>query len=217
MRIRYVPRILKSFGSGEALSYPIEGYSHLVCRLFRAVATTAHARIVVDSTKSPAGAALLLGMPLQVSFIHLVRDPRATGFSWQRHTVADPAGIRRQTRIGYCRNAASWLYWNSVAELIRKRVTPDRWLRVRYEDFVATPEVILEQVAEQFGLSRNGWPLDGRGLQLGTHHTVEGNPSRFKTGRLKIVPDEEWSKNMPRVARAITVAIAAPLMRAYGY
>jgi hypothetical protein len=121
------------------------------------------------------------------------------------------------TRHSYAYNAASWLYWNLVAELIRKRVDSNNWLRVRYEDFVASPEAVLRQIVEKFRLRTTGWPLQGRVLRLGTHHTVEGNPSRFKKGFQDIKMDDQWSKRMPVAARALSVAITAPLFLSYGY
>lgn len=217
MRIRYVPHMLRALAGGHTFRLPLRAYSDLVCHLFRAISQAANSSILIDSTKSPAGAALLLQLPFDVSFIHLVRDPRATGFSWQRRTVSDLKGTRLMTRIGYARNALSWLYWNLVAELIRRRVNPDAWLRVRYEDFVASPEVVLRQIVDKFGLPTKGWPLRGSVLQLGTHHTVEGNPSRFKTGARLVQIDDQWCTRMPRAARALSVAITAPLFSAYGY
>jgi hypothetical protein len=217
MRVRYVLRMLREVRPGQPSRSPLDAYSELACRLFRSVAAAANADIVVDSTKSPAAAALLLRMPLRVSFIHLVRDPRATGFSWRRSRNADPGGTRHQNRIGYGHNAASWLYWNACAEVIRRRVDPANWLRIRYEDFVSDPEGVLRQVTDKFELPTTNWPLHDCVVRLGTHHTVEGNPSRFKTGPRQIRGDDEWSQRMSKPARAVSVAITAPLFIAYGY
>jgi hypothetical protein len=196
---------------------PVNAYATLACRLFHAVARSAEAAVVVDSTKSPAAAALLLGMPLRASFIHLVRDPRATGYSWRRRQASDLRGTRAQIRMGYERNAATWLYWNAVAECVRRQVPEADWLRVRYEDLAESPEAVLGEIVNKFRLSRAGWPLRGQSLQLGTHHTVEGNPSRFQTGLRAVRPDNQWSTRMPAMARAVTVAVTAPLFVAYGY
>jgi hypothetical protein len=155
--------------------------------------------------------------PFETSFIHLVRDPRATGFSWRRRKAYDPKGARLMTRHTYVRNAASWLYWNCVAEWIRRYVPPRSWLRVRYEDFVAFPEAVLKEITDTFRLPTAGWPLRGHVLRLGIHHTVEGNPSRFTTGPRQIQIDDQWRKEMPIAARALSVAITAPLFVAYGY
>ena len=217
IRIRHVPRMIHHLSAARPAIYPTNRYSEVICRLLRSVAAVAKAEVVVDSTKSPAAAALLLGLPLQTSFVHLVRDPRATGFSWRRHRNFDLEGTREQTRIGYSRNAASWLLWNTLAELIRRQVEPRRWLRVRYEDFASAPENWMRHIASKFELPTSRWPLRGHVLELGTHHTIEGNPSRFKIGPRHIQIDDEWSKQMSRVAQALSVAITAPLFLAYNY
>ncbi len=217
LRVRYVPRLLVGAPRGQGFRSKVKAYSELTDSLLRSIATVANADVVIDSTKTPAAAALLLRMPLDVSFIHLVRDPRATGFSWQRRQVSDLEGTRQMARLGYSHNAASWLWWNATAELIRRRVDSGDWLRIRYEDFVAAPELVLGRLLEKFRLPTTGWPLQGRVLQLGTHHTVEGNPSRFRTGPRHIRADDQWSKDMSKTARAVSIAITAPLFIAYGY
>lgn len=217
MRVRYVPRMLLDSRGGRTATSGLDSYWEVTNRLYRSVATAANASTVIDSTKSPAAAALLLRQPARASFLHLVRDPRATGFSWRRHKDSDPSGARQMIRIGYGRNALSWLYWNSFAELIRRQVDPGDWLRVRYEDFVASPEAVMSQIVERFRLPKAGWPFQDHLLNLGTHHTVEGNPSRFKTGPQEIRIDDQWAREMPRIARAVSVALTAPLFLAYGY
>ncbi len=217
VRVRYVPRMLRDLESGNACDPSLQAYADLTTRLYRAVSTVASANIVVDSTKSPGGGALLLRMPCEVSFIHLVRDPRATGYSWRRHKWSDPGGARRMVRLGYGRNAASWLYWNLSAELIRRHVSTDHWIRVRYEDFATAPERTLRHIAESFKLSTAVWPLSGDLLRLRTHHTVEGNPGRFETGIRRVHLDDQWSQRMPYLARAVSVALTLPLFIAYGY
>jgi hypothetical protein len=120
-------------------------------------------------------------------------------------------------RLGYTGNAGYWIYWNTIAELIRRRVDPSNWLRVSYEDFTAEPEAVLRQIVEKFQLPTEGWPLQGRVLRLGEHHTVEGNPSRFRTGSRPIVYDDQWLREMSSGARVLTAAITSPLFVAYGY
>jgi hypothetical protein len=217
LRVRYVPWLLRGSPPGRGARAALEGYADTVLRLYRSLAETRPAEVVIDSMKTPAAAAFLLRLPLHVSYIHLVRDPRATGFSWQRRRAADLKGTRQQNRLGYGHNAISWLIWNTTAELVRRQVDREHWARVRYEDFVAAPDRVLREVAERFHLPTADWPLEDHLVRLGTHHTVEGNPSRFKTGTIAVSSDDEWEHAVPRWASTISVALTAPLFYAYGY
>lgn len=218
IRVRHIPRIMLNGPWARRDRSDLGSLSDVCASLYRAVGAASGASIVVDSGKTPAVAALLLRMPVEVSFVHLVRDPRATGFSWRRTRFADSNGSRRQVRLGYGRNAVSWMTWNIAAEFIRRRVPPESWVRVRYEDFVTSPEDVVRQLSSQLRLPMSGWPLrNDHTVELGVHHTVEGNPGRFRTGLITIQADDEWSEAMSTSARLATVAVTAPLFVAYGY
>lgn len=54
-------------------------------------------------------------------------------------------------------------------------------------------------------------------VTLRTNHTVAGNPNRFRTGEVRIVPDDEWRTLMSRSDRLCVEALALPLLKRYGY
>ena len=56
-----------------------------------------------------------------------------------------------------------------------------------------------------------------REISLSVDHTVSGNPSRFRTGKIELRPDEEWKVKMRGADKNIVLALTAPLLLTYGY
>jgi hypothetical protein len=176
--------------------------------LYRAVTEATGARLVVDSSKFPAEAAALSGRP-DVRVLHLVRDPRATARSWRRAKAYIPA-------MSTPRSGAYWTGFNAASDAIG-RAFPDRYLRLRYEDFAGDPATALRRTLDLAGLD-DAAPIDGSGTaELGVNHTVTGNPDRLTRGTVRVTPDDAWRDDLPRLDRATAMLLAAPLLRRYGY
>jgi hypothetical protein len=103
------------------------------------------------------------------------------------------------------------------AEVLRRRVPADRWLFLRYEDFAARPRERIEDIFVFLGLHAEPPVLPDGTVELGSSHTVAGNPDRFRTGEVRIVADEEWRRGMPRHEQVLVGLATAPLLRRYGY
>jgi hypothetical protein len=178
--------------------------------VYQAITEIAGARLIIDGSKYPAEAASLLHLPeLDVRVLHLVRDPRATAHSWRRAKGYIPA-------MGVVRSTAYWTYFNAVSDHIG-RSAPQRYLRLRYEDFTASPQLALRSVLELCGLTDKP-PVDDQGrATLGQNHTVTGNPDRLTKGQIFLVPDNAWKKALPPVPRLAATLLAAPLLRRYRY
>ncbi len=174
--------------------------------------------VVVDSSKLPTYAALLDVTPgIDLRILHLVRDPRAVAFSWMRlRRQPDKGATGFMEQRGALKSAALWLLWNLVTELLWAGRT-GRYTRVRYEAFAADPGPVLEAAGAELGLRLVPERLTGSTVEIGTHHTVAGNPSRMRTGPVAIRLDDEWRHRLDRRARLVTTAVTAPLLRRYGY
>jgi hypothetical protein len=176
--------------------------------LYEAVTEVTGARLVVDSSKFPAEAAALAGRS-DVRILHLVRDPRATARSWRRAKAYIPA-------MSTPRSGAYWTGFNAASDAVG-RAFPQRYLRLRYEDFAADPATALRRTLDLVGLD-DPVPVDGAGTAtLGVNHTVTGNPDRLTRGVVRVRPDEAWREDLPRLDRAAAMLLAAPLLRRYGY
>jgi hypothetical protein len=186
--------------------------------LYASVRQTTGAEVVVDSSKSPAFALLLSTVSaLDISFVHLVRDPRGVAYSWsrQKHSPDFPRHLDRQ---GPLTTAMKWVTWNAAAEALITTRPGRRSMRVRYEDFVSRPEGTLRAITKLVGTERDDLPLiDSSTARLGPAHTIGGNPIRFSAGTVKFSPDEEWQSRMSRSAWLGATGPALPLLLRYGY
>lgn len=178
--------------------------------LYRALGEHGADRAVVDSSKYPAEAAALLHRPdVDVRVLHIVRDPRATAYSYQRSKqYIEPMSPARST--------SHWVGFNIASELVGAATT-GRYLRVRHEDLTQRPREVITEVLRFAGLDDES-PVDEDGkVTLGVNHTVTGNPDRLGQGRVAIRPDERWRTELPRRDAAVTTALALPLLRRYHY
>lgn len=172
--------------------------------------------LVVDSSKLPPYGLLVDGLPgVETRVLHLVRDPRATAFSWRRRKGLDGPGDKRlMSRPPLAKAALLWLVWNATAAFLWRR--SGRYLRVRYEDFVADPAAVTARIASFAGVG-GGVPFDGSTVHLAPTHAVAGNPSRHRTGDVTVVADDEWVTGLSRPAYALVTAITAPLLWRWRY
>ncbi len=188
-------------------------------RLLRNLALVSGASVIVDSSKLPAYGSLLERSPLlDVRVLHLVRDPRAVAYSWQRASASQAVvGFEEEMeRFSPTKAALMWLEsTSSVAGLSRQGRGPR--LTVRYEDLVATPATTLDRVARFAGVEPDLAFVGADGLDLRMSHAVAGNPNRVRSGPLALRRDDEWSEQMPPWQRRLVSTLTAPRRRTHGY
>ncbi|SDQ48877.1 sulfotransferase [Thermostaphylospora chromogena] len=183
-------------------------------RVYTAAAEVADSDFVVDSSKHASLAFCLYAGGIDLHVLHVVRDPRAVAHSWRRH-VSRPEDGRPMTRWSPARTCLHWATQNLALELLAARGA--RVTRVRYEDLLAAPRRTLAGLLLRFPVAAHLGFLTDRRAQLTTAHTASGNPIRFATGPIDLVPDDEWRTALPRSQRALVTALTWPLMRRYGY
>jgi len=197
----------------------LRAYGDLLERLYRAVLDVSTAGVVVDSSKDPRHGLLLSRLEcFDVHVVHLVRDPRAVAFSWQRpHRRPEIHWERQDMMIQHVRaSAARWTTHNVVAELLGASAAS--YCRVRYEDFVANPSAALSRILTPHdGFNAKPGGVTAGQVVLDRSHTVAGNPMRFKSGQLSIKLDDEWRTTMPLGDRLSVAAATWPLLARYGY
>jgi hypothetical protein len=183
---------------------------HAMSSGYTAIGEVTNAEIIVDSSKYPAEAAVLCGLPeLDVRVLHLIRDPRATAYSWRRAKEYIPA-------MGVTRSTAYWTGFNLASEWIGAAF-PDRYLPIRYEDFAAHPAETLASITSWARLPGTPPLGDDGTASLGENHTVTGNPDRLRRGKVHIRPDDAWMTHLPAGEAMISTAIALPRLSRYGY
>ncbi len=70
---------------------------------------------------------------------------------------------------------------------------------------------------ERLGLASQGGSLSDVEIDVGSQHTVSGNPVRFSTEPLRLREDLEYVEGMRFLDRAVVTALCWPWLRAYGY
>ena len=200
---------------------PLDSYAPVATGLYKAIGRVTGARVVVDSSKRPSDAALLQLLPdIDPYYLHLVRDPRGVAYSWKRRRREYDRGDRpaEMPRHGSVYSTFGWSEVNIAAEAVRRRVDPRRSMLVRYEDFITNPRRTLLDVARLVGEEPEQLPVsDDRIASLNRNHAASGNPSRFKTGPIKLKPDEEWKAKLKKRDLIIATGMGFPLIRRYGY
>lgn len=196
-----------------------DDYRDALTRLYRAVQRQTGCRVLVDSSKSPVYARLLAAAPgLDVAVVHLVRDPRATAWSFLRQKrLPDFGDDRLMQRQHPLVSARRWSLWQTVTELLW-RGRSGRYLRLRYEDFVCDPQPAVRAIVALAGEQPAGWPFTGPAtVRLAATHSVSGNPNRFGTGEVQFRADEEWRRAMRPADQVMVTALTWPLLLRYHY
>lgn len=220
-RLRQLPRTLvgrRIPGIDPVRSDGSEEARQRLGAIYAAIAAVTGCRVVVDSSKLPTYANLLAAVPeIDLSVVHLVRDPRGAAHSWSsRKPLQDGAGRSQMERIGSAKSALLWDVWNaaSMALLTRR----DRYLRLRYEDFVADPAPALRSTLKLVGMEQAPLPISStREVRLGINHTVAGNPDRLHHGTVTVRADDRWLTAMAARDRRLVTGLTAPLLTRYGY
>jgi hypothetical protein len=186
---------------------------------YQSFAAATDARVVVDTSKRPHDAAVVAANPdISLYVLHVVRDPRAVAYSWRRAKTFTVAGATHA--MGTRRLSSSTRRWTSNcwgADVLRRHVPEERWLRLRYEDFCAAPRETFGAILGLLG-EQGASPFEGPDtVRVNPGHIVAGNPSRFTVGPVKIRLDEEWRTAMSRRDQQLIGWSTYPWRRRYGY
>jgi hypothetical protein len=217
-RTRHIPMMLTG-GGREKIRERLGKFLDNTGRLYKAIRSVSGSRVVVDTSKEPAyGYALGMVPGVDLRVLHLIRDPRAAAYSWaKKKRQPDSTDREFMHRKSPSQSAVLWDAWNAAIEVLW-RETPEKYLRLRYEDFVSDPRRSFEDILKLTGEENADLPLVGeREVKLGISHTVSGNPNRFDTGAVELRQDREWQKKMKPRDNALVTALTLPLLTRYRY
>jgi hypothetical protein len=212
-------RLLTSPGSQRPADPGLARLMDASVSLVNAIFDVTGANTVVDASKRPQEAAILAASgEFDHYVVHVVRDPRAVVHSW-RHAKALPASTGR-TVMPPKRSSKTVLRWMENAagsEVLRRHLEADRWLTISYEDFAERPRETVDRILDHIGdLGPAPFTKDDTVL-LGENHNLSGNPSRFDTGEVRIVPDYKWMHAMPSRDQAAVTVATLPFLLKFGY
>jgi hypothetical protein len=186
----------------------LAGLHRSLSGFYAAIAEETGTRVIVDSSKAPAWGRLVERTPgIDLRVLHVVRDPHASGYSWQR---AENEQNPNPVRFGLI-----WSIWNAEIEALWRRRS-GRYLSVRYEDFVAEPRPTIERILSFAGESAGELPFaDEHTVELAPTHTVAGHRTRFDAGLVALRADDDWRGRLRRSSRLAISSLTWPLARRY--
>ncbi len=214
---RHIPLMLTPPGR-RLIKRRLAEYLIILSKLYRAVHTVTGSKVIVDTSKIVSyGLALGMVPSVDLRVIHLVRDARAAAYSWLRKKPQIPESPEYMMRRHPAATSFGWIERNLSTEAAWRR-HPERYLMLRYEDFVAEPRKAIRQALKLAG--EETAPLSHMAdheVELGVNHTVWGNASRFRSGMVEIRPDREWVSRMKPADRRLVTSLTFPLLLYYGY
>lgn len=217
-RTRHIPQMLTERGRRK-IRERLGKFLDNTGRLYRTIQSVSGSRVVVDTSKEPAyGYALGMVPGIDLHVLHLVRDPRAAAYSWAKKKPQPDSEEREfMHRKTPAQSAVLWDAWNAAIEALWRK-TPEKYLRLRYEDFIADPRGSFERILKLVGEEDAELPLvGGNQVKLGISHTVSGNPNRFDTGAVELKSDEAWTRKMTSRDQKLVTGLTLPLLPRYGY
>ncbi len=202
--------------------YSMHGhYLEMTERLYRTIADVSQAEVIVDSSKTPSYGGLLNVLPaIDLSVLHLVRDPRATTYSWMNPKASPDRGLEgTMDHLGARKSAFLWAWWNDLAEKLWPEDGEVPSARLQYEEFAREPESSIRRILGVVAPELTGKHLDIQGpmATISISHSVSGNPDRMSHGPIKIHHDQRWQADLARRDRAIVNLVAGSVMKHYGY
>lgn len=213
-----VPALLRQRGRDLRAGSPLARYAGALSRMYQVIAEETGVEVIVDSSKEPTDAALLLLLPqIDATFVHVVRDPRGMVNSILRvRADGRPAAGSQLQQSAYA--ALSWSAGNIAGTAVRRAAGPARSRLLRYEDFISQPGQTIAALAQLTGRPAQ---LDAAAkpgtVYLRTVHTVGGNNNRFRTGPVQLQEDTTWRSQLHPLDKAAVAVACAPLMTRYGY
>ena len=198
----------------------ISDYAARLAALYAAISRVSGAKMIIDISKDPTFACLLMHIPCSdVRIVHLVRDSRAVAYSWtrRRRELSPIGGQQFMGEFSPTETAIKWLAWNAAFHALSTGRSP--YLRLTYESFVADPRAVLHKLSAfaDEALVPSNSKLTDTEVKLGAHHIFSGNPMRTTTGWLPVRLDNEWQTQLSTAQFAKVTAITWPLLRLYGY
>jgi hypothetical protein len=191
-------------------------YLEYLTKFYSAIQSVTNCRVIVDSTKASWYGAALNQIPeLDVYTLHLLRDPRGVCQSLQRRKLEGEPECQWYNPV---HASLSWMLKNAAVESFLKS-SEDRYLQMKFEDFVSQPQQALAAVFKMIGEeSADLSCLQGESVYMKTDHIFTGSPSsRSTVGTVKLKVDERWKREMTDLDKIIIGNITWSLRKKYQY
>lgn len=212
-RLRSYPRLWMKLRRD---SQDFRMYQRLTLRLYRAIAQVSGAAAIVETSKYAVRGLALSSMDgLYVRMAHLIRDGRGVFWSLKKAARRHRRKFKRlRVQAWTWRTPFEWIMLNRLAEAVVRKVPH---IKIRYEDFVTSPDLAMNEVGALLALDYGdlGGGLS-KGVPVTFGHMVGGNYVRMG-GPVPLKIDESWKEQLPSFERRYFWTVAGSMARAYGY
>ncbi|MFW6146040.1 MAG: sulfotransferase [Planctomycetota bacterium] len=184
------------------------------------------ARVFIDSSKRAHRLKFLLDLPdADVKVIRIVRDGRAVALTYMNQdTYADaadaarrrgglgPGALATRTTLTAQQAAAEWMRYIRSEEHLLRRLAPDQWRQIRYEQLCDDPAATLEGLFHFLGVDPKIYEPDFR---RAPHHII-GNGMRLD-GSSIVRCDQRWRQALNAEDRRQLILTAGSALKRLGY
>jgi hypothetical protein len=185
-------------------------YAHGLTTLYSLIKRGTGAEIIVDSSKNVGYTDTLDRIEaLDLYVVHLLRDSRATAYSWSKKK-------KELWRAHPLKTSFEWSSRNIAAEMFRLKAQR-RYLKIRYEDFITHPRTVVQSILNFVGHPAVKLPFIAPDeVVLDRSHGLCGNPGRYNRGSEKLRLDDRW-KTMKGSHKLLTTMLTWPLLLRNNY
>jgi hypothetical protein len=206
VRARYLPLLLSSLKPSDFRKQQ-EKFLATLENLFKLIAKNENCRVIVDSSKLPLQAYMLSQIPsIELYVVHLIKDPRGVVSSWSKpKKYLRPLPMRKIT--------LGWSVHNLLSEPLR--LYAQKYLPIRYEDFVNNPGETVKKIASAVGEGvKNLDFLQGKQAWVSVQHMLASNPDKYATGEI-LIKEQDWQ--LPWYKNLFVSLMTLPLLLRYQY
>lgn len=216
-RTRHLPMLLLP-GSKKILKENLKEYIGNLDKLFDSISKITNSEVIIDSSKTTISSFILSLLDnVDLYLIHLVRDPRGIAYSRQKKLVQpDKSQVTYMEQFSPWRSSLMWNARNVISELLWRN--KPNYLMLRYEDFIGNPKGTIEDILKFTNETDKDLSfISGSEVDLNLNHSVWGNPSKFKVGKVKLKIDDEWKVKLNTKDKLISTISTLPLLMKYDY
>lgn len=181
-------------------------------------------RFIVDSSKIGMRLKFLLKLKeMDIKVVRIIRDGRGVALTYINPVeFADSknkelraggfGGDRDQEKLLMNEAAREWKRSNEEAEAVLRRLSPENWIQIRYEDICNDTIPTLNKIYRFLGVT----PINALPNFRSTNPHVIGNGMRLDSGTT-IQLDDRWKDVLSKEQLQEFDSVAGALNRKYGY
>ena len=180
-----------------------DAFARLNLQVYRAAQAETGAQVILDKSKKLGRARRLAQTEgIELTMLHIVRDPRAVANSFRNQGLRK--GRERKLRFNYYKNVARWTVLNALMSVGKLR--KGAYVRVHYEELVRDPRAALTPALDAVGLS---WDPAMDTFRNGEAAHARRQPDAA-LGVREIRPDTKYLHEVSAVEWVVGTAVALP-------